>query len=86
MKYLALHQKVYSIKIRIKTTLKFSISVDTILDQKVYSIKIRIKTPNWFLKTRVLKDQKVYSIKIRIKTITADELKSHIYTSESIFH
>ena len=39
-----LYQKVYSIKIRIKTAV-FSVSItSTLSHQKVYSIKIRIKT------------------------------------------
>ena len=42
-----LNQKVYSIKIRIKTTLTLIIVV-LIPNQKVYSIKIRIKTCKMF--------------------------------------
>ena len=39
------HQKVYSIKIRIKTKTRFFACLQ-IRYQKVYSIKIRIKTSN----------------------------------------
>ena len=63
-----LYQKVYSIKIRIKTIVHYIRSFFLLINQKVYSIKIRIKTSQLQSEKYCLVDQKVYSIKIRIKT------------------
>ena len=84
---LMIYQKVYSIKIRIKTNVSLHCKEDFLRNQKVYSIKIRIKTTPTVICFIILKlDQKVYSIKIRIKTY--QHVKDLFFgpLSESIFH
>ena len=74
-----LYQKVYSIRIRIKTQTKFVGSAD-IHNQKVYSIRIRIKTQPALQPPQGSPIyQKVYSIRIRIKTWTSHILPVQLY-------